>query len=211
MTIAYLISCLLKIRHARVKAKAAVLTLLSPPDTARIFAVMDQLTCQTTSLNLCSNFGDHEFPEASSHVQINTLPSYKSKQTELVGPLVTTQKKQPWLLLELHFQITALTWTLDVFTFLLLLSLKARQEYSSLMRKTTYKRWLANSTEKLPKYIYISWNFFHRMRFCFPVTWQQVSSLPSSLLAIKKNQNIYRIMSSKNTTVNMKVEDIRAD
>lgn len=147
---------------------------------------MDQLTCQTTSLNLCSNFGDHEFPEASSHVQINTLPSYKSKQTELVGPLVTTQKKQPWLLLELHFQITALTWTLDVFTFLLLLSLKARQEYSSLMRKTTYKRWLANSTEKLPKYIYISWNFFHRMRFCFPVTWQQVSSLPSSLLAIKK-------------------------
>lgn len=85
-------SALLKIWHAGVRVKAAVLTLLSPPDTARIFAVMDQLTCQTTSLNLCSNFGDHEFPEASSHVQINTLPSYKSKETEVVRPLVVTEK-----------------------------------------------------------------------------------------------------------------------
>lgn len=87
-----LIPALLKIAHARVKAEAAVLTLLSPPDTARIFAVMDQLTCQTTSLNLCSSFGDHEFPEASSHVQINTLPSCNSKNAELVGPLVLTEK-----------------------------------------------------------------------------------------------------------------------
>jgi len=92
VTTACLISALLNTYHGGVKAKAAVLTLLSPPDTARIFAVMDQLTCQTTSLNLCSSFGDHEFPEASSHVQINTLPSYKSKQTKAVGPLVVTQK-----------------------------------------------------------------------------------------------------------------------
>lgn len=50
-------------------------TLLSPPDTARIFAVMDQLTCHTTSLNLCRSLGDHILPEASSQVQINTRPS----------------------------------------------------------------------------------------------------------------------------------------
>lgn len=74
----------------REQTEAAVLTLLSPPDTARIFAVMDQLTCQTTSLNLCSNFGDHEFPEASSHVQINTLPSYTNKQTGLAGRTKTS-------------------------------------------------------------------------------------------------------------------------
>ena len=51
------------------------LTLLSPPDTARMFPVMDQLTCHTTSLNLCSSLAVHVFPEGSSHVQINTRPS----------------------------------------------------------------------------------------------------------------------------------------
>lgn len=87
-----------------VKAKAAVLTLLSPPDTARMLAVMDQLTCQTTSLNLCSSFGDQEFPEASSHVQINTRPSCKSTETKAGHK--NHNPELPW---ELHFQITACT------------------------------------------------------------------------------------------------------
>ena len=55
------------------------LTLLSPPETARMLAVMDQLTCHTTSLNLCSSLGDHVLPEASSQVQTNTRPSWEKK------------------------------------------------------------------------------------------------------------------------------------
>ena len=55
------------------------LTLLSPPETARMLAVMDQLTCHTTSLNLCSSLGDHVLPEASSQVQMNTRPSWEKK------------------------------------------------------------------------------------------------------------------------------------
>lgn len=51
-------------------------TLLSPPETASMFPVMDQLTCQTTSLNLWSSLADHVLPAGSSHVQINTRPSY---------------------------------------------------------------------------------------------------------------------------------------
>lgn len=52
-------------------------TLLSPPETARMLAVMDQLTCHTTSLNLCSSLGDHMLLEASSQVQMNTRPSWE--------------------------------------------------------------------------------------------------------------------------------------
>ena len=52
-------------------------TLLSPPDTARMFPVMDQLTCQTTSLNLWSSLAVQVLPAGSSHVQINTRPSWK--------------------------------------------------------------------------------------------------------------------------------------
>lgn len=47
--------------------------------------MMDQLTCQTTSLNLCSSFGDQEFPEASSQVQIKTLPSCRSQQSKVMA------------------------------------------------------------------------------------------------------------------------------
>lgn len=110
--------------------------MLSPPDTARILAVMDQLTCQTTSLNLCNSFGDQEFPEASSHVQINTRPSCKSTETKLSGH----RKHNPDLPLELHFQITAQIPSLDVSAWICaqhskgavsLLCIKARQEYSS--------------------------------------------------------------------------------
>lgn len=50
-------------------------TLLSPPETASIFPVIDQLTCQTTSLNLWSSLAVQVFPAGSSHVQINTRPS----------------------------------------------------------------------------------------------------------------------------------------
>lgn len=53
-------------------------TLLSPPETARMLAVMDQLTCHTTSLNLCSSLGDHMLLEASSQVQMNTRPSWEN-------------------------------------------------------------------------------------------------------------------------------------
>lgn len=52
-------------------------TLLSPPETARMLAVMDQLTCHTTSLNLCSSLGDHVLLETSSQVQMNTRPSWE--------------------------------------------------------------------------------------------------------------------------------------
>lgn len=54
-------------------------TLLSPPETARMLAVMDQLTCHTTSLNLCSSLGDHVLLEASSQVQMNTRPSWEDR------------------------------------------------------------------------------------------------------------------------------------
>lgn len=54
-------------------------TLLSPPETARMLAVMDQLTCHTTSLNLCNSLGDHVLPEVSSQVQMNTRPSWEKK------------------------------------------------------------------------------------------------------------------------------------
>lgn len=40
-----------------VNIRDTVGTLLSPPDTARMLPVTDQLRCQTTSLNLCSSFG----------------------------------------------------------------------------------------------------------------------------------------------------------
>lgn len=35
--------------------------LLSPPDTASMLPIVDQLTCQTTSLNSCSTFGIQTF------------------------------------------------------------------------------------------------------------------------------------------------------
>lgn len=62
-------------RSLRQLAQGKPLTLLSPPETARMFPVMDQLTCQTTSLNLCSSLAVHVFPAGSSHVQMNTRPS----------------------------------------------------------------------------------------------------------------------------------------
>lgn len=144
-----------------IKAKAAVLTLLSPPDTARILAVMDQLTCQTTSLNLCSSFGDQEFPEASSHVQINTLPSCNSTETNLAGH----KKHNPDLPLELHFQITAQSPPLDVSARICaqhskgavsLLCIKVRQENSS--DKKNYQQTITWKKQKrAPKiHIYLS-------------------------------------------------------
>jgi len=48
-------------------------TLVSPPETARIFPVMDQLTDQTTSLNLLSKVDFQEDPESC---QIKTVPSF---------------------------------------------------------------------------------------------------------------------------------------
>lgn len=58
-----------------------MLTLLSPPDTARMLPVMDQLTCHTTSLNLCSSLAVHVLPAGSSHVQMNTRPSCRAHWT----------------------------------------------------------------------------------------------------------------------------------
>ena len=77
---------------------ATELTLLSPPETARILAVMDQLTCHTTSLNLCSSLGDHVLPEASSQVQMNTRPSWEKKaRVRRLG-----QQSSWWHLLHLY-------------------------------------------------------------------------------------------------------------
>lgn len=67
-----------------------VFTLLSPPETARMFPVMDQLTCQTTSLNLCSSLAVHVFPAGSSHVQMKTRPSCRDPQSHTPGPTVRT-------------------------------------------------------------------------------------------------------------------------
>lgn len=47
-------------------------TLLPPPNIARMFTVMGQLTCHTTSLNLCRSLDDHILPEAPWQVQIIT-------------------------------------------------------------------------------------------------------------------------------------------
>lgn len=58
--------------------KCVFSTLLSPPDTASIFPVIDQLTCHTTSLNLWSSLAVQVLPAGSSHVQINTRPSWKN-------------------------------------------------------------------------------------------------------------------------------------
>ena len=51
-----------------------LLTLLSPPETANIFPVIDQLRCQTTSLNLFNTF-DVQLLLVPSFVQIITLQS----------------------------------------------------------------------------------------------------------------------------------------
>jgi len=51
-------------------------TLLSPPDTARMLPVTDQLRCQTTSLNLCSSFGVQLWLEVDTSTdQMNTWQS----------------------------------------------------------------------------------------------------------------------------------------
>ena len=51
-------------------------TLLSPPDTARMLPVTDQLTCHTTSLNLCSTLEVHcELVPSFDHMM--TLQSCK--------------------------------------------------------------------------------------------------------------------------------------
>lgn len=62
--------------------------MLSPPETARMFPVMDQLTCQTTSLNLCSSLAVHVFPAGSSHVQMKTRPSCRHSPSHTPGPTV---------------------------------------------------------------------------------------------------------------------------
>ena len=56
------------------------LTLLSPPDTARMLPVIDQLTCQTTSLNLCSICGSHELL-LPSFIQMITRQSYNNQMS----------------------------------------------------------------------------------------------------------------------------------
>lgn len=45
--------------------------------------MMDQLTCHTTSLNLCSSLAVHVFPAGSSHVQMKTRPSYSGGVAEV--------------------------------------------------------------------------------------------------------------------------------
>ena len=51
-----------------------LLTLLSPPETANIFPVIDQLRCHTTSLNLFNTF-EVQLLLVPSLVQIITLQS----------------------------------------------------------------------------------------------------------------------------------------
>lgn len=72
-----------------------VFTLLSPPETARMFPVMDQLTCQTTSLNLCSSLAVHVFPAGSSHVQMKTRPSCRDSQSHTPGSIVRQGQGHP--------------------------------------------------------------------------------------------------------------------
>lgn len=56
--------------------------MLFPPDTAKISPVRDQLTCQTTSSNLCKIVEDHCEPGVPLFDQIITRPSYKNKLYE---------------------------------------------------------------------------------------------------------------------------------
>ncbi len=72
--------------HTHACVPRTVRTLLSPPDTARMFPVTDQLTCHTTSLNLCSTFEFH-VELVPSFVQMITRQSCVQLQHEMHNEL----------------------------------------------------------------------------------------------------------------------------
>ena len=62
--------------------RGRAVTLLSPPDTARMLPVTDQLTLQTTSGNFGSCFVDQVL-DVSSLVQMMTIPSFVGRQHKM--------------------------------------------------------------------------------------------------------------------------------